>query len=54
MSWAGHARFDAEREGASLTYALVAAAALMLGLYNVFIKFSADHIDCFVQPRLPR
>ncbi len=28
-----------------MTYALVAVAALMFGLYNVFIKLSADHIQ---------
>jgi len=27
-----------------LTYILIAVAALMFGLYNVFIKLSADHI----------
>src|SRR5690625_3714940 len=28
-----------------MTYLLVAVAALMFGLYNVFIKVSADHIQ---------
>jgi len=28
-----------------LTYLLIAIAALMFGLYNVFIKLSADHIQ---------
>lgn len=28
-----------------MTYLLLAAAALMFGLYNVFIKLSADHIQ---------
>ena len=28
-----------------MTYALIAVAALMFGLYNVFIKLSADHIQ---------
>ncbi len=27
-----------------MTYALIAVAALMFGLYNVFIKLSSDHI----------
>src|SRR5690625_4201318 len=37
--------FEFLKSGVAMTYGLLALAALMFGLYNVFIKMSADHIN---------